>query len=466
MRRAILWLAMLPLLPSHGQEPDLQEIAAGLAARTDALDVVTLSSDGKPVQFDIKLGESAVEIGDGTFDGILLRCPSIPAGADFIWYFNAPMGWGNWYIVPVEGTPDPAFRTWFDGDKLYDPFDRPGESGRLRILQTLYGSYFTAGKDYILWFRKAGGEGGESLRGTAGFAVPERVWDHDSAEKALGLSALPPETQVEALGSRGGKILLDPGFFEPAYAAGRIDAVFYSMRHAGRRQGGYYIPVQSPVPASGTQPLLADLRAKFGEPDFIRSGTELAAVRDRTGTGEVGAEERASTLHHYDHFAFEVETGASEPRVLRVSASASDFSAVKPPASGASFAAIKLENLTVFHKDGKEVGRAYFFREGDREPLFFPEPPPGEYRADHERLTYEGDGSWVWETFHPDGKPERRLPMQAHRLSGQAEGFHENGRTSFTAGYRDGVLEGEMIHYDESGAESSRSAFKHGATVD
>ncbi|HEY1122875.1 MAG TPA: hypothetical protein VGE67_14790, partial [Haloferula sp.] len=272
----------------------------------------------------------------------------------------------------------------------------------------------------------------------------------------------PPEVQITATGWRGGKILLDREFFSPSDAAGRIDSAFFSIRSTQRMRGGLFITTQIAVPPCSTTPSLAAIRERYGAPDFVRSGEERERFMKHAGGEGVDKEDRERTLYHYDHFAFEVDSAAADPKVLRVVTNANDFSLLSPPAKGASFASLDLENITVFHRDGKEVGRAYYFLEGKREPLFITEPPAGVYLAKDQRLTKSKDGEWLWESLHPDGKVARKLPMKRHRLHGKAEGFNPAGGLTFTAEYRDGVLHGDVVRLDGKGKEVSRQKFKDG----
>ena len=464
MRHLLVALALL--IPCHGQELTIDEIKEALVAGVEAFEPVTFPVDGKPVKLDIKLGEKPVKIRDDRFDGFRFRCPDLPEGTDFVWYFNAPKNWGNWYILPVEGKPGQAFKGWLDGDKLYDSFDKSGEKDRLRILQTLDGAYFKPGAEYLMWFRKTGDGPGDDVRGIAAFVKKSGdSWDHDDIEKALGLKEAPLEDQVASLSSKGGLILLDQEFFDRGYAAGRIDSAFSSIRSTKRMKGGFFVTMQTAVPPCKTQPSLAAIVKKYGEPDFVRDGAEEQKKSKHAG-GEGGDEdEKGTTRYFYDYFALEVETGAKDPKVLRVVTFGCDFSAVRAPAAGTTFASIDIENLTVFHKDGKEVGRAYFFREGSEEPIFITEPPAGEYRSGSELLVAKGKGEWIWENRFPDGKMARRFPMKGNRLNGKAEGYYENGQPQFTAEYRKGDLEGEVVEFDKAGKETSKRIFKDGEPV-
>jgi len=461
-----LLLSLILTLPLHALEAGIAELQKALADRAGAFDRIELKSDGTTARFDIKLGVETAELEGAVFDGFRFRCPEDLTNRDFVWYFNAPATWGEWYVLPVDGEPARAFKNWIDADKLYQPFDKPSEKDRLRILQTLDGGYFKPGADYIMWFRNTGKSGEGSLRGTAAFPQKKDSWDADGVEKALSLKAAPADDQVAALDSRGGRILLDPAFFDKDYATGRIDSALTSIRQTKRMSGGFFLTMQTFVPSCKTKPSLEEIIKKHGPPDFIRTTGERTRVRAHAGADEPDEDEVEVTSHHYDHFAFEVVGDGKDRTVRCVATFGCNFADVAPPAKGTAFGAIDIENLTVFHRDGKEVGRAYYFLEGSKKPLFITEPPAGEYRSGNELLISEGGGKWIWENRFPDGKTARRIPLEEGVFHGLAEGFHPNGKTSFKAGYRNGELDGEAIKFDEEGNEISRGMFRKGEAVD
>lgn len=464
-----VFLAFSLLLPAMAEELTIDQLKDHLATDLEAFDEVSIPADGKPGSLSIRLGEKPVKIKEDVFDGFRFRCPELEEGKDFVWYFNAPKDWGNWYILPVEGKPGQAFKGWLDGDKLYTTFDKGPEKDRLRILQTLDGSYFKPGAEYIMWFRKTGESETGDLRGTAAFAKKDEddSWDHDALEKALALKEAPAAEQVEAMNSKGGRILLDKDFFDPGYAAERIDSMFTSVRRTKRLSGGFFITMQISVPPCSSEPRLSAIQKKYGPPDFVRSAAETDKVRKAVGGDGLDDDEKGITRHHYDYFAFETETGAKDPKVLRVSTLGADFATLKPEATGTSWGSIDIENLVVFHKDGKEVGRAYYFLEDDKKPVFITEPPPGEYRRGKDDvLIAKGKGEWLRESFFPDGKIARRVPFKDNRMHGKSEGFHENGKLKFTAEYRKGALDGELVQFDEAGKELGRREFKEGEPAD
>ncbi len=464
--RGILILSLL-LLPLQAQEPDIKPLQQTLAAGKDTFNRIELKNDGSRTDIEVELGSEPVKFDGEEFDGFRFTCPADVAGRDYVWYFNAPSSWANWYILPVEEEPGQAFRDWLDGDKMYQPFDKAGEKERHRILQTLKGSYFKPGAEYLMWFRNHGKGPRQMLRGTIAFSKPDGDWDHDAMEKALSLSPAPLEQQVEALNSRGGMILLDERFFEKDYAKSRIESGFSSIRSTKRMSGGFFLTMQTFIPPCATQPPLNEIVRRHGAADFIRSSEEQKALRKHAGGDDEKEDEDEADIvrHHYDYFALEVESGAENPKVVRVGTYGVDFSVLRPPASGSSYAGIDIENLIVFHRDGKEVGRAYYFLEGDKKPLFIKTPPAGEYRAGGSSLISEGDGKWQWVRHFPGGKVARKMVLEGNRFHGKSEGFHKNGKTSFTAVYKDGELNGEVIEFDEDGKEVSKRIFKDGKPV-
>ena len=463
----LLIVSLILTYPLQSLDAGIAELQKALVGRSEAFDRIELKGDGTATRFDAKLGTEMAELEGAIFDGFRFRCPENIKDRDFVWYFNTPGNWGEWYIVPVEGEPGRAFNDWIDADRLYQTFDRPAEKDRTRILQTLDGAYFKPGGDYIMWFRNTGKPGAGELRGIAAFSEKRDSWDADDVEKALSLKSAPAEDQVSALNSRGGLILLDARFFDKDYAKGRIDSALMGIRQTKRTSDGFFLTIQTFVPPCKTNPSLDEIIKQHGPADFIRTSEEKKRVRRHAGAddSEEDKDESDVTSYHYDHFAFEVDGDGKDRTVRRVVTFGCNFANEAPSGKEATFGGIDIENLTVFHRDGKEVGRAYYFLEGSKKPLFITAPPAGEYRNGNQRLISEGDGKWKWETRFPDGKTARTIPMKHDVFDGLAKGFHENGKRSFTANYRNGELDGETIQFDEDGKETSRRSFKEGKEV-
>jgi hypothetical protein len=411
----------------------------------------------------ITLGETVVEHVEGPYDGVRFTAPADVAGQDFIWYFNAPEGWANWYIVPLEGDVKQGFSDWLTGDKVYKEFDKDGEKERMRTLQTLDGSYFEPGKEYALWFRNVAKAKPGELRFKIAFAKLEKdeKWDHEKLEKALRLEAASAEAQVAALGSLGGKILLDGKFFDKGYAEDRIDSVFFAKRQQQSFNGGFFIQIQTSTPPCRTNPKLAEIIAKHGEPDFVRTGKEAAS---RTSHKE--EDEPPTVTYFYDYFGFVVEEGDEKKIVQQVTAQANDFSSLSPKDSGRStFGQLGFENLTVFHLDGKEVGRIYLFDEDGDEPSVVTAPPEGAYRNGPVTINHLGGGKWTMEGVSEEGEKLYLKRYEKNRLNGIAEVYHANGKQKILLSYKDGVPDGKFVEYDEEGEIVREALYKDGVVV-
>jgi antitoxin component YwqK of YwqJK toxin-antitoxin module len=401
------------------------------------------------------------------FDGLRFTVPEKLEGRDFIWYFNAPKHWGNWYIVPVEGELERGFRNWLDADKAYQGLDDPKEKDRLRILQDLSGSNLKAGKDYILWFRRVGEGPPSELRGVLAFAArakDEEQWKHEALETALKLQPSPVEVQAEVLASRGAKILLDPAFFDRPEADERIDQVFFDIRQTVWTRGGYFITMEIACPPCHHKPSFAKIEAVHGAPDFIESDAEKARLRKLAGDTNASNEDAGTVTYYYDYFGFEVQEGDPARKVRRVRTQASNYADLRAPDDKPFFGRLPMKNLTVFRDRQKEVGRLYFFNEGEKKPVIMQEPPPGRYRSGDQVLEYQGQGAWLWLTMSGD-KVVRRIPFAQHLIHGRGEGKHENGKTSFTAEYKNGVLDGEVVKFGEDGKVTSKQLFREGRPV-
>ncbi len=470
-RLLLLSCFVVPLAAFAQDEDEMKAaMAAGTRANLAAYDVIAPPRADIPVSVRVKLGETTSKYKDqSTYDGIRITAPDDVAERDFVWYFNAPQNWANWFIVPVTGDFEGGFRNWLNADRLYSDLDKPQENNRMRVLQTLDSSYFKPGAEYILWFRQVSPkeDAATDLRAVYRFATrpaDKKKWDHDSIEKALKLKDAPPADQVAELNSRGGRIMLDPQLFDPDDARSRIDNVLFSIRQTTHYNDGVFITMESSSPPCRRSPTLAAIREKFGSADFVQTVAEVKKVyKHRENDNDKGDDELVTT-HYYDYFAFEVADSDPDGKVLRVKAQASDFSRLKPPATGGFFGLMPMKNLTVIYQDGKEVGRFYYFLEGGKEPLCIQEPPVGKYQNDDDTLEYQGGGNWLLLNTE-DGKLVRRVPFASHRMNGIAEGFYPDGKLRFKASYKDGELHGELIQYSEQGKIVDQRRFIDGQQV-
>ena len=444
-----------------GQMEEMQALAKAIGESKDALTEIEI---GEVVS--LTLGESVVEHEGETYDGVYFKAPDKGEGEDFSWYFNAPEDWANWYVLPLEEDVKLGFRDWLNGDMVYERFDRAGEKNRFRVLQTLSGSYFEAGKEYVLWFRQIKDAEPGELRLKATFANPEKGenWDYEKLEKALNLKPKDSAAQIAELDSLGGRILLDGKFFDPQYADGRIDSLFFAKRQQKQMSGGFFIQISTSTPPCRTEPKLADIIAKYGEPDFVRSSEEDSR---RTGNEEVDEGDESTVTYYYDYFGFVAEEGDEEKIVRQVTAQANDFSGLRPEGEARStFGQLGFENLTVFHTDGKEVGRIYRFDEEGKQPLVVKAPPEGAYQNGPVTLSFLGEGTWTMEGVSETGKRIYTKRYVQDRLNGLTEVFHENGKLKLSLTYKDGVPDGKFTEFDEEGGVVREAIYKDGVPVE
>ena len=445
-------------------EDDFQKVLLeGIQQNPQLFEKLEIQEADKPTDFSIDLGKSTLSLKNGdVFDGFRFVAPEKSEELDFIWYFNAPNEWGHWYICPEKGDLQHAFRNWINADKGYKLFDDPTAKNRLRVLQTLGAGYFKGGETYIMWFRKVE-EGGEAkLNGRFAFKKSQDKWDHEKLEKELNLQPLPPAEQVKILDSRGGKVLLDPALFEASYAAGRIDSVFFSLRQTKRIDGGFFITIKTGTPPCKNGPSYADIVKKYGPADFTRTSKEI----DQLKNDEDEKSEEDLTIFHYDHFGFEVKNNDQKKTILRVTTHAVNYSTLREENTGASFGQLSMENLTVFHdENGLEVGRMYYFMEGDKKPVSITAPPKGKYKKGNQTLECLGNKKWVQHTHYEGGAIARTLNYEEHRLNGLSKGYYKDGKIKYTASYQEGSLDGEVIEYSNDGKIVSKSFFKNGTRV-
>lgn len=452
---------LAPALP--GAELTQESLTHGLRKQAAAFEEVGPIVPGRPLSLKIALGAGPARIDGEEFDGFRFKMPEGAGGEDFVWYFNVPNEWAHWYILPLEGAFKHGFKNWLDADKVYEQFDPDPakESGRRRVLQTLNADYFQAGREYLIWFRRARAGGDGELRGVMAFAKPAEEWDAAQFERVLGLKPQPAAAQVAGLRSRGGQMLLDEKFFDRSYADERIDSVFFSLRQTKFLRDGHFLTIETKIPPCTTTPPFGPIQEKWGEPDFSITSHETAKLHPGRGEND----DPETVTYYYDHFGFEVEANDPKQRVRRVVTTAADFSKLKPQDDKSRHARVPLKNLTCFYKDKKEIGRIYHLLEGAVEPVVIQEPPKGIYLGEEENLEYHGDGKWTATARHEDGKTARTLRLEGHRLNGRAEGTYSDGRKSFTAHYKDGKLDGEVVEYSEDGT-TRRRVYQDGKRVE
>ncbi|MFO1439301.1 MAG: hypothetical protein U1F81_13365 [Verrucomicrobiaceae bacterium] len=450
------------------EEMTKESMARGVRSNPTAYDEVRQPREGAATA-RIKLGETVSEAREGwVFDGLRITAPKDMEGRDFVWYFNGPTEWGNWFIVPVSGEFDGGFKNWIDADILYREHDRAQEKDRQHVLQTLDGSYFEPGRDYFLWFRRVDDDAAQNKEVRVVFdfvrkPAKQKEWDAEAIEKALGLKHAAAADQVAHLGSRGGRAMLDESLFDAADARGRIKDVLSHIRRTSRLSGGFFVTMEISCPPCQKTPKMADIQARHGPPDCVISSAEAKRVSDHAGgTPE---EDDGKLLHYYDYFAFETRADDPEGRVHHVRTHASDFGALRVPEKGLFVRQVEMKNLSVFFQDGKETGRMYYFLEGSKTPFVIKAPPAGRYALNDETvLEHEGGGKWQWLSLNGT-TVTRRVPMEENVMHGVSEGYYADGTLRFKAPYRRGRLHGEVVEMDESGKVTRKLQFRDGKEV-
>ncbi len=447
---------------AYGEDLTLEIIAKNLRKNSESFRSISNSSVGTSTSFEIDLEAGSTKIENKhEFNGFRFKVPKDAKGADFLWYFNVPSCWANWYILPISGAIKGGFTDWLCADKVYQNYDRAGAKDRVRVLQTLNSDYFQQGQEYLIWFRKVAEGKAADLKSVVSFRKKEDDWDFDKIETALGLKPQGAKEQVVALHSRGGEVLLDKQFFALSYAEERIDSVFFNIRNTKAMEGGLFITMEIAVPPCKTHPLLREIAKKYGVADFVRSSEEEEKVLSHSD-GSPHEKGKNTVTYYYDYFGFEVPSGDSENRVSRVVTYGINFSDIKSVDEKPHFSQLSMKNLTVFHANRAEVGRLYFFLEGAKKPLVIREPPSGRYKREDETLECLGSGKWTWKSYYPNGKLSRSVPFEKNLMNGMTQGYYENGNKAFVASYKDGELLGWVIQYSEGGKETNRVMYENG----
>ena len=295
---AFLCARLIALSPTAEEKEFFDTVQSNVSA----FEETAVAGDGKTTSFEVTLGATTAVTKSGkVYDGFRFVAPEGSDMQDFVWYFNVVDAWSHWYLLPAEGEPKQSFRNWLTAFPLYEKFDREDEAGRFRILQSLAAGYFEPGREYIMWFNRETGKENSRLAGCFRFVEPKEDWDQDDIVEALGLKLQGPAEQVAHLGSRGGVILLDPKFFDANYAEGRIESVFFSLENTSRMRGGFFITTQTAIPTCNTDPSYAEIEAKYGSADFVRTDAE----KERK-MGNDPAAAGSTTTYYYDYFGFEV----------------------------------------------------------------------------------------------------------------------------------------------------------------
>ncbi len=284
-------------------------------------------------------------------------------------------------------------------------------------LQTLDADYFEPGREYLLWFRhKTHTPEPAVLKLTLRFmSACQGVspWDRATVETALHIETAPVAARAAYFDSRGARILLDPGLYQPEDATSQMDNFLFTRRRTNFIKGGLYITVEISYPPCHVSPPLADIIRKHGQPDC-----ELTARLRNATRGDDKRDDYEYDCYYYDHFIFEIDPADAERRVRRVSSQYFNTAAARPPAtSGATWTETSLagREFRLFFQECREVAR--FLRwEQPEASIVSGTVPAGVYLRAYdsgepmEKLTHDGAGEWAYESYHRPRLPPRPLP--------------------------------------------------------
>jgi len=468
-----LCLALFLSFISRAEEPPPWLLE--LQSKAAAFEQIEVPPVGEVLHFTIKLGEVSVELENGQrYSGFRFQAPPQAETASLIWYFNASTDWSGWYIVPLDDEIKPGFRNFMRADRLYEQDAKLPEDKRYRILQTLDSGFMESGKNYFMWFNQTGEEVESPSLLQVSWKLEEAQeeveWDRDAVEDALGLEPAPLENQVELLDSRGGRILLDPTFFTRSDAKRRINQVFTSIRQFRRTTGGFFVYTEYGMPPCKTNPSFAEIREKYGEPDFERTDQESMLKRthqlyeDSEESKEEEEEVENTTHYMYDYFSFVVDSDDPDGPVKQVKAHAQNYKQLQPDTQKATFRTLGTQNITVFFDQGKEVGRMYYFRESNKLPLVITEPPPGTYTWRDTELMYSGGGIWMVKAYKDETLFSKNV-YEDHLLNGKGLWYFPDGSLRFSVEHQAGLYHGEFIERDQQGEILRKLCFDQGQEV-
>jgi hypothetical protein len=465
-------MSLLPAFTSMAQTPDANEVPEPFRTlvveapkRVSEFPEVSVGTkSGAHQAFTVRLDEKPLVIGgEHRFGCFRFKTPKEPS-LDMVWIFTVPPEWSQWYILSAEGAME-GFRHWLAADRLYEGFPPPIKDQA--YLQTLEAGSLKPDSTYIIWFyQKAPSKGPATLTAAINFLPGKKKdaeWDHEQIEKGLGLKSAPAARQVEQLGSRGGRILLDARFFRPKYAELRIDNLLTSLRHSRSFGGGMFIEMRMQVPPCGTDPLLADIIAAHGEADLVLSADE------RRLFSEEGEDVRS--VCYYDRFGFVLGGDTKKQHIYGVLTQASDVSEVRPRRDGLTWGDVPLPevNLRVFFRDKKEIARVAFWG-NENARVISGELPAETYRRDFdngtiaEELIHAGGGEWEYRAFTEEGQPVRTAKLVKHAFHGILRDTYPDGKPRAEAPYKNGKLDGVLKQWNRNG-EMQERMFRDGKPV-
>ena len=448
------------LVPAYAEE--FRSIAEGLRSLAPNLPECPVAvGKEKPQLFQENLTDHVFTVAGKTYSGFKFHAPVAP-DLDMVWSFRVPPGWDAWYIVPQEGKMT-GFRDFHRIVKLFKEF--PGADKPRPFLQALDAANLVPGKEYYIWFRTEADQPGSAFTAAMKF-VPHRQspWKGVTIAQALQLEAAPAEEQITLLRSTGGKILLDPEFFDAAYAKQRIDRMMVEKDKVDKSAPGahYNIPAD-PSGACAGAPSLVRIKEKYGEPKFLITADQRAAAG-----AELTAEEKRQDVAVYDYFGFAYTPADPQEKVRAVEISPFNADQILHKKDGLFFDETVLARMHIrfFFKDQQEVGRVANW--GDHgAKLLTQEPPAGQYLRSgrSEELTYEGDGHWTYHSTFANGSTQWEMGANNYAWNGAAVLYYPNGNKRSEMTYQDGWVSGHIYDWDEQGNLTGHHYFEKGKEV-
>lgn len=401
-----------------------------------------------PRQFEANLRNAAFVLPDGRLgSAVRFRAPRTPY-LDLIWALSLPDSWCQFGCIRVADQTDQedtdSVEDYFTGDRAYANLPTP--AGHSLFLQSIRYKRFTPGEEYLFWF--IAGQPGDSLghlRAVIHFTRWQRdneaiPWNPSTIESTLRLSPASAAEDAALLRSRGGRILLDPQFFEQTYAEGRIKALTATLRNR-LMTGDHPQPAPPPqAPESPTRPSLLVIQKFHGEPDLSISAQERSLIH-----AHWPPEGRRLTRAWYDRFAFVYPEADPAKAILWVETNACNFADVRPRAAGLTYVSPSTFELpiTLFFKDRREIARVSRLGGADVK-ILSGNIAPGTYEqlirpGNKEELTYLGKGSWIYRWTTPESNPHRTATLKDHAYDGPMIDYYpdktERGRLVFKKGH-------------------------------
>ncbi len=425
---------LIPLAQEH--VADFPEIPVGTKQGEHTFSTIRLDDD------------KVIRVGEARFACVRFTTPT-GGSLDMVWAFSVPASWRTWYILPAKGVMQ-GFADWLGADRLYDGM--PATADAPACLQTLPAARLKPDTTYILWFQQQKPSVGPvNLTAAIGFfPTPSGgQWDADAIDAALGLKTAPARQQADYLDSRSLRAVLDTRFFTSSEGEGYVRNVLLARRQLRFFKDGRFIALKTQVPPCTSQPLFADVRAAWGEPDFVLSSAEQKFFGDEDSA--------RPTTYYYDYLGFQVQEAAGGARIVNVIAQGASAASLRPQQGGLTWSdsAMPEVPLRIFYRDKKEIARIAHWGEGNASLLSGSLPtetfslidPDGE----REELKGLGEGKWDYRALYADGKLARTATLEKHIYEGVLRDFYPDGKPRAEVPYTHGEIDGTVRQWNADG---------------